>query len=168
MSNDLISRSVLLEKIRICKKAVSDCANYDYLIGYASALSGVEGQISAEPAVDAEPVRHGRWIERVETIAWCEDDADIEYVDPRMIDIMKELVDNYNAEQTAENYLKVLYSNPVGFRLTARMTTNYRQLKTMYNQRKAHRIPEWRWFCKWIETLPRSEFITGQIGGGQT
>lgn len=95
------------------------------------------------------------------------DDAYIEYVDPRMIDIMKELVDNYNAEQSAENYLRVLYSNPVGFRLTARMTTNYRELKTMYNQRKTHRLPEWRWFCEWVETLPNSEFITGQIGGSQ-
>lgn len=89
------------------------------------------------------------------------DGAYIGYVDPRMIDIMKELVDNYNAEQTAENYLKVLYSNPVGFRLTARMTTNYRQLKIIYQQRKNHRLPEWKLFCRWIETLPHSELITG-------
>lgn len=60
------------------------------------------------------------------------DSAYIEYVDPRMVAIMKELVDEYNANPTPENYLKVLYSNPVGFRLTARMTTNYRQLKTIY------------------------------------
>lgn len=89
------------------------------------------------------------------------DSAYIEYVDKRMIPIMKELVDEYNANPTPENYLKVLYSNPVGFRLTARMTTNYRQLKTMYHQRKNHRLPEWRWFCDWVRGLPNSEFITG-------
>ena len=89
------------------------------------------------------------------------DDAYIEYVDPRMIEIMKELVDRYNVDPIRENYLKVLYSNPVGFRLTARMTTNYRQLKTMYQQRKNHRLPEWHWFCDWVHTLPYSEFITG-------
>lgn len=89
------------------------------------------------------------------------DSAYIEYVDKRMISIMMELVDEYNANPTPENYLKVLYSNPVGFRLTARMTTNYRQLKTMYHQRKNHRLPEWRWFCEWVRGLPCSEFITG-------
>jgi hypothetical protein len=89
------------------------------------------------------------------------DTAYIEYVDPRMIEIMKELVDQYNVDPIRENYLKVLYSNPVGFRLTARMTTNYRQLKTIYQQRKNHRLPEWHWFCDWIHTLPHCEFITG-------
>ena len=82
------------------------------------------------------------------------DEAYNEYVDPRMIVIMKELVDQYNADPTPDNYLKVLYSNPAGFRLTARMTTNYRELKTIYAQRKNHRLPEWREFCAWIETLP--------------
>ena len=80
--------------------------------------------------------------------------AYIEYTDPRMIEIMQQLVDQYNADPTPENYLKVLYSNPAGFRLTAGMTTNYRQLKTIYYQRKNHRLPEWRVFCSWIETLP--------------
>ena len=65
-------------------------------------------------------------------------------------------------KQKAKKYLEVLYSNPAGFRLTAGMTTNYRQLKTIYAQRKNHRLPEWRTFCKWIETLPMSELITGE------
>lgn len=89
------------------------------------------------------------------------DKSYIEYVDPRIIEIMKELVDNYNENSTPENYLKVLYSNPCGFKLTARMSTNYRQLKTIYSQRKTHRLPEWREFCSWIESLPYSELITG-------
>ena len=73
---------------------------------------------------------------------------------------MKELVDNYNNEQTKENYLRILYSNPSGFTLTARMTTNYRCLRNIYRQRKNHRLPEWREFCKWIETLPYAkEFL---------
>lgn len=91
------------------------------------------------------------------------DKSYIDYVDPRIIEIMKELVDNYNDNPNHEAYLKVLYSNPNGFRLTARMTTNYRQLKTIYSQRKTHRLPEWRVFCKWIETLPYAEFICGDL-----
>jgi len=85
------------------------------------------------------------------------------YVDKQMIERMKELVAEYNADQTAENYLRVLYSNPAGFTYTMRITTNYRQLKTIYKQRKTHRIPEWREFCEWIESLPHSELVTGNI-----
>ena len=102
-----------------------------------------------------------------------------EYVDPRIIDIMEEKVEEYNDlvkdreiiknrihsdeeirrinELLYQKYLEILYSNPAGFNLTARMTTNYRCLKNIYIQRKNHRLPEWREFCKWIETLPYFE-----------
>lgn len=90
------------------------------------------------------------------------DKSYIGYVDKRMVEIMKELVAAYNENPSAENYLKILYSNPAGFELSARMTTNYRQLKTIYRQRKAHRLKEWRDFCQWIEEkLPMSYLITG-------
>jgi len=91
-----------------------------------------------------------------------------EYVDPRMIAIMKEKVADYNSlvemggdpELIKRRYLEILYSNPAGFTLTARMTTNYRCLRNIYIQRKDHRLPEWRAFCKWIETLPYAkEFL---------
>ena len=103
------------------------------------------------------------------------DKAYNEYVDKKIVERMKELVEEYNeiasygselseaARATLDRkYLEILYSNPCGFRLTAGMTTNYRQLKTIYSQRKNHRLPEWREFCKWIEKLPYSELITGE------
>lgn len=77
-----------------------------------------------------------------------------EYVDKRIISVMEELKKEYEANPTPENYLRLLYSNPAGFELTARLTTNYRCLRNVYKQRKNHRLPEWREFCKWIETLP--------------
>lgn len=114
------------------------------------------------------------------------DNAYNEHVDTMIVDIMKNKIKEYNDlveakkdESFYENnkydietkeeynnflndlYLDILYSNPCGFKLTARMTTNYRQLKTIYSQRKNHRLPEWREFCRWIETLPYSEFICG-------
>ena len=105
-----------------------------------------------------------------------------EYVDPRIINVMLEKVAEYNklAEEKAalpqhdhyeddilkyhnlmtNLYLEILYSNPAGFELTARMTTNYRCLRNIYLQRHDHRLPEWREFCKWIETLPyANEFL---------
>lgn len=78
----------------------------------------------------------------------------IEYVDPRVIEIMNELKDKYNESKDPEDYLRLLYTNPCGFKLTAAMSTNYRQLKTIYHQRKTHRLPEWVSFCEWVETLP--------------
>ena len=90
------------------------------------------------------------------------DKAYIEYVDKVMINRMKGLVERYNAmtkeqqnsDEGKELYLKILYSNPCGMFLTASMTTNYQQLKTIYQQRRYHRLPEWQWFCDWCETLP--------------
>ena len=58
-------------------------------------------------------------------------------------------------DRLTELYLEILYNIPSGFELTARLTTNYRALKTAYSQRKNHRLPEWREFCKWIESLPK-------------
>lgn len=84
------------------------------------------------------------------------------YVTPATIAEVNRLKDIYNAHPTIENYLYLLYNVPTGFKLTAGMTTNYRQLKTMRNQRPTHKIPEWRLFCKWVDTLPHSEFITGK------
>ncbi len=90
-----------------------------------------------------------------------------EYVDVGTINVLQRKVEAYNADPTPENYLRVLYNVPTGFRLTARMTTNYRQLKTIYSQRRTHRLPEWREFCKWVEELPHSYFITGGDANAQ-
>lgn len=111
------------------------------------------------------------------------DNAYIKYVHHHAIRLMQGLVSAYNAVQdylknsanqlseedinriTAEQkerYLQILYTNPVGFKLTAGMTTNYRQLKTIYAQRRNHKLPEWQAFCDWIETLPHSDFIIGK------
>ena len=37
---------------------------------------------------------------------------------------------------------------------------NYEVLHNIYISRKAHKLDEWRDFCKWIESLPYSELIT--------
>ena len=86
-----------------------------------------------------------------------------QYVDKKILDLLKELIYNYNENPTNENFYKVIYNIPSGFEYTARLSTNYRQLKTIYSQRKNHRLPDWHIFCKWIEELPHSEWITGDI-----
>ena len=86
------------------------------------------------------------------------------HVDERQIPVVKQLVCQYeeetDPEKKKEAYLKALYSCPVGLRLTARLTTNYRCLRNIYKQRHNHRLPEWREFCEWIKTLPYAkEFL---------
>lgn len=76
------------------------------------------------------------------------------YVTQNTINECNRLKDIYNENPTAENYLALLYNIPVGFKLTAAMTTNYRQLKTIVSQRATHRLPEWREFCEQIEEFP--------------
>ena len=94
------------------------------------------------------------------------------YVDPRVVAIMEEKKEQYNTmaamlestemietkevlrEAMKEKYLEMLYTNPAGFELTARMTTNYRCLLNIYIQRYDHRLPEWREFCEKLLELP--------------
>ena len=83
------------------------------------------------------------------------------YVTETTIKEVERLKDMYLTTEAKEDYLRLLYNIPSGFELTARMTTNYRQLKTIYQQRRTHRLPDWQMFCDWIENeLPHSELIT--------
>lgn len=95
------------------------------------------------------------------------------YVDQRCIDVLQELVDQYNAlvelKKQGEDIpdgeiktarLRMLYNIPSGMEITAGMTTNYLQLKTVYQQRRHHALPDWQMFCDWIETLPRFMELT--------
>ena len=78
-----------------------------------------------------------------------------EYTDPIIIHHLKYLQKDYNENPTKENYLKLLYSTPSGLQMTGRVTTNYLQLMNIYQQRRTHRLPEWRYFCQQLlEELP--------------
>lgn len=78
---------------------------------------------------------------------------------------MKALIEEYNQNATYENFMKVVSNCPMGVELFMRCSTNYLQLKTIYHQRKNHKLKE-DWgeaFCKgFIEQLPYAkEFICG-------
>lgn len=90
------------------------------------------------------------------------------YVWDETIEKLKAKCEEYNSlenrgtEEAKELYLEILYNIPSGFQLTARMTTNYSQLKTMYVQRNNHRLPEWREFCEYMKNnLPLFKELTG-------
>ncbi len=83
-----------------------------------------------------------------------------------ILGILKKLVDGYNQINDDDSNKKTKWrelvaSLPCGFCLGASMTTNYQQLKTMFNQRKYHKLKEWHIFCEWCLTLPRFSELTG-------
>lgn len=75
---------------------------------------------------------------------------------------VQQLIDEYNAEtvQSVEKWRVIIASCPCGLCLTARITTNYLQLKTMYEQRKNHMLQEWRFFCSWCDSLEDFKKLT--------
>lgn len=88
------------------------------------------------------------------------------YVSIETIAQLEELVDRYNCavERGADegviydNFMKMISNCPMGLELFMRVSTNYKQLQTIYKQRKNHRLKEdWGAFCKMIEELPYFE-----------
>lgn len=87
-------------------------------------------------------------------------------VDKEILNRYQYLLDEYNsgAEKSKEQRRTLVASLPSGFILGATMTTNYRQLKTIYFQRKNHKLSEWHDFCSWCETLPMFKELVLGIG----
>ena len=53
----------------------------------------------------------------------------------------------------------IIANTPSGIMLTARMTTNYLQLKSIVNQRSNHKMQEWRLLCDYFKTLPMFDMV---------
>lgn len=79
--------------------------------------------------------------------------------------MMKNLIQIYNQNKSYENFMKVVSNCPLGIELFMRCSTNYLQLKTIYHQRKHHKLVEdWQeGFCRdFVKQLPYAqEFIIG-------
>lgn len=84
------------------------------------------------------------------------------YNNPECIYPVKADWDGYKYAETKEQLFQYIISNlPMGYELWMGISTNYLQLKTIYKQRKNHKLKEdWGYFCDWIESLPMSDLIT--------
>ena len=76
---------------------------------------------------------------------------------------LKSLIDLYNKETVdlakKELFNHIIANTPCGLMLTARMTTNYLQLKSIVNQRGNHKMQEWRLLCDYFKTLPMFDMV---------
>lgn len=78
-----------------------------------------------------------------------------EYVSDESKAQMKKLLAEYNENQSYDNYMRLLSNCPLGIELFMRISTNYKQLQTIYFQRRHHKLQEdWGAFCEMIESLP--------------
>lgn len=91
----------------------------------------------------------------------------VKETNPKVIEIVEQIKNEYNAipEEDAEarkvKRRELVASTPCGFCLGATMVTNYQQLKTMYMQRRYHKLKEWHEFCDWCDALPHFIELTG-------
>jgi hypothetical protein len=81
---------------------------------------------------------------------------------------LNELIELYktlDAGEIKEQYFeKIKAMIPEGFIQTRMVSLNYQVLRTMYNQRKNHRLAGWNTdFVTWVNSLPVAEWITGNF-----
>ena len=158
-------------------KGIKACSTCPTGTGHDNFLKGIIVQFDLTLSEKAWPeAQRYHWLDFVSSCstmhklqAMKPKDCCNRYVDPRVIDILQEKIDRYNwlvatnkkpeyninPDEIKEARLEMLYNIPSGFELTAAMTTNYLQLKTIYQQRRHHALPDWQMFCDFCETLPR-------------
>ena len=92
----------------------------------------------------------------------------VEYLAPKTL-LDKYVISALNA--CREAYLKtkdkkywwqMIQMLPSSYNQKRTVMLNYEVLANIYKSRKNHKLDEWRDFCKWIESLPYSELITGE------
>ena len=67
----------------------------------------------------------------------------------------------YNDTEQKKYWRAIIELLPESFNMRATVQLNYAVLRNMYHARKNHPLVEWHDFCRWIESLPYSELITG-------
>lgn len=68
----------------------------------------------------------------------------------------------YLKTKSKDDWWQLIQLLPSSYNQTRNVMMNYEVLANIYRQRKNHKLDEWREVCKWIESLPYSEMITGK------
>ena len=64
------------------------------------------------------------------------------------------------SEMLYHKWMQIISECPQGLELFMRVSTNYLQLKTIYHQRKHHKLKEdWGAFCKFVKELPYAKDV---------
>ena len=77
------------------------------------------------------------------------------------------LIKKYNETKEKKYWRALIELLPESYNQRATVQLNYEVLAGMYYWRKDHKLDEWHTFCKWVESLPYSEIITGGSENGE-
>ena len=86
----------------------------------------------------------------------------------KLLDSINELIDTYQSikidgdPDAGYYWMSAVSLLPSCFNQLRTWDASYAVLRTIYHQRKSHKLQEWRDFCTWIKCLSYSEFITGE------
>ena len=101
--------------------------------------------------------------------ASCEVNGGDHFYPLSALDVLKITIDTLNywrrrylATKNKDDWWQMIQLLPSSYNQKRTVMLNYEALANMYKSRKNHKLDEWRDFCKWIETLPYSELITGK------
>lgn len=64
---------------------------------------------------------------------------------------LEELIEEQGINPTPEGFQRVVSNIPMGLNLKADCVSNLLQEKTKYNQRKNHKLSEWKEYCSWLD-----------------
>lgn len=101
-------------------------------------------------------------------------EANIEVYDGEMspldiLDFIKDALNHYRKlflETNDKKYWhQMIQLLPSSYNQKRTVKLNYEVLANIYKWRKNHKLDEWVEFCKWIEQMPYSEIITGELEG---
>lgn len=78
------------------------------------------------------------------------------------IDELNDCRDLYLKTKDKAYWWQLIQLLPSSYNQIRNVMLNYEVLANIYRQQKNYKLDEWRAVCKWIETLPYSELITGE------
>lgn len=73
--------------------------------------------------------------------------------------------EEYLKTRNKEDWWQMIQLLPSSYNQRRTIMLNYEVLANIYKSRKNHKLDEWHTFCEWIEGLPYSELITGNVEG---
>lgn len=84
------------------------------------------------------------------------------YVLNLVIEELNRLRKHYLEDKEKAYWYSMIQLLPSSYNQRRTVMLNYEVLANIYKSRRNHKLDEWVEFCKIIETLPHSEFITGK------
>lgn len=78
------------------------------------------------------------------------------------IDELNDCRDLYLKTKDKAYWWQLIQLLPSSYNQIRNVMLNYEVLANIYRQQESYKLDEWRAVCKWIESLPYSELITGE------